>query len=291
MKTFCSQTLYSLALVFIAFNAIAQKDCGFKLSEEEKINFIQSLRTGAFDKHEVDFEDFEVQVVFHVLYDEDNENVSDEAILKELSDLNRDFQLLNDDTSRLSGAFKKLVGNPNIRFRLAAIDPKGNPTNGIIRRRADRRKYTFGKPIFHADPIWNSELYMNVYIGNIRNGKTRGYVNSLPWQARSTDAIALYFGDIGDGTRLLSHEAGHWFGLWHIIEGGCGETNDGIEDTPRQKTFTNNCPTSKSECGNDCFTMNYMDYSDCRVAFSKGQVARMREIIQMHRWMLNEPPL
>jgi hypothetical protein len=103
-------------------------------------------------------------------------------------------------------------------------------------------------------------------------------VNSFPWQNPATDAIALYHADIGDGTRLLTHEAGHWFGLWHITEGECGIENDGIADTPRQSSFTNGCPNSKMECNNSCFFQNYMDYSNCRVAFTAGQAVRIREV-------------
>jgi len=264
---------------------VCQNDnCGFKVSKKSKIDFLSQFASHTTGRIAVDTTLFvEVPVVFHVIHDEDIENITDERILTELSDLNRDFQLINTDTSNIPASLKGLVGNPNVKFKLASIDPNGNSTTGIIRKQADRNVYTFKKAIFFADKIWNPKKYLNVYIGNIRNGKTRGYVNSYPWNNTATDAIGLYYYDVGNSTRLLTHETGHWFGLWHIIEGGCGTINDGIQDTPKQSSFTRGCPTTKSECGNDCMFPNYMDYSSCRVAFTKGQVQRVQEVILKFR--------
>jgi Pregnancy-associated plasma protein-A len=281
MKTFLT---IILCTIYYSICFCQTDNCGFKVSKKSKIDFLNQFASFATGRIAVDTTlSVEVQVVFHVIHDEDNENISDERILKELSDLNRDFQLLNTDTSKIPANLKGLVGNPNIKFKLATIDPSGNPTSGIIRKKADRNVYTFKKAIFFADEIWNPKKYMNVYIGNIRNGRTRGYVNSYPWQNMPTDAICLYYSDVGNSTRLLTHETGHWFGLWHIIEGGCGTVNDGIQDTPKQNSFTRGCPTTKAECGNDCMFPNYMDYSSCRVAFTKGQAQRIQEVILKFR--------
>lgn len=272
--------------IFLATVCFSQKKkCGFKIPKESKEVFMQELASAPIAERLSKASDSvcEIVVVFHIIFDGNSENISDERILRELNDLSRDFQLLNADVNNIPEPFKALVGNPKIKFRLATISPQGTSTTGIIRVAANRNVYTFNKPIFLADPVWDPQKYLNVYVGNIRNGKTRGYVNSYPWRNRSTDAIALHYIDVGNSTRLLTHEAGHWLGLWHITEGECSTLNDGIEDTPKQKSFTNGCPFSKSECSNQCMFPNYMDYSNCRVAFTNGQAKRIREILLMHR--------
>jgi len=275
------QIICSLLMVAFYLASFGQTDkCGFKLSKGSKTDFLNQL---ASDRQLRVLKDstlvIEVPVVFHVIHDQDDEFVGDERIKQELADLIRDFQLLNtSELNTLPANFREVVGNADIRFKLADRDEQGNPTSGIIRTNATRNVYNFKKQIFAADKMWNPAKYMNVYIGNIRNGKTRGYVNAYPWQNTSSDAIGLYFADIGRSTRLLTHEAGHWFGLWHITEGKCSAQNDGINDTPKQATFTNGCPTTKSECDNDCMFKNYMDYSSCRIMFTKGQVKRMHEV-------------
>jgi hypothetical protein len=61
------------------------------------------------------------------------------------------------------------------------------------------------------------------------------------------------------------HEAGHWFGLLHVFQGGCSAYGDGVLDTPPQATATSGCPSSKDSCPNDPgvdSVHNFMDYSD-----------------------------
>jgi Pregnancy-associated plasma protein-A len=279
------QFFYFIAMACLVLDSSGQiKNCGFKLNEEQKRIFLSQIITNRSDSLEfAERAVIEIPVVFHIIFNNAREKIDDAKIIKELEELNRDFQLLNTDTSRLPEQFKLITGNPRIKFKLAMIDPEGNHTTGIIRKPATRNVYTFSKPIFFADKIWDSKRFLNIYIGNIKNGSTRGYVNSFPWRNPQTDAIGLYYEDIGMSTRLLTHEAGHWFGLWHIVEGACSDANDGIDDTPKQHSFTRGCPSTKSECSNNCLFMNYMDYSSCRVMFTIGQAQRMNEVIAAFR--------
>lgn len=107
--------------------------------------------------------------------------------------------------------------------------------------------------------------------------------------------------------RTLTHEVGHWFGLYHVSEGeSCNRKNPGdyVDDTPQQSEGVFGCPSHTRTCaGNvplirkrfflsskeDAYDLvvvaNYMDYLDdkCMQIFSNGQILRMKDQLKMYR--------
>jgi hypothetical protein len=81
--------------------------------------------------------------------------------------------------------------------------------------------------------------------------------------------------------RTLTHELGHYLNLDHIWGGGCG-SDDGVDDTPSQKSANSGCPAlGKKSCNTNDMHMNYLDYTNdaCMYMFSAGQSTVMEDYV------------
>ena len=111
----------------------------------------------------------------------------------------------------------------------------------------------------------------------------------FPWQyagAPKLDSVsvnvAALFGGRATGYNLddtVIHETGHWFGLFHTFQGGCGRQGDLVADTAAEAEPSFYCETTRDTCtapGRDP-VRNFMDYSEdaCMNLLTRGQVDRM----------------
>jgi PKD repeat protein len=238
-----------------------------------------------------------IPTVVHVMHTYGVQNISDAQIADAIRILNEDFQKQNADIGDVVPAFQSITGNTNFEFRLAQRDPNGNCTNGIIRsftaltnNAGDRVK---------AVSTWPRNRYFNVWVvNNIASGSgTQGIIAGyayLPGSApsASVDGIILdhrYTGSIGasQGTnfaaRVITHEAGHWFGLLHPWgTSSCGQNCNGddfIGDTPQTSGACNNCNLNQTTCGNLDNVQNFMDYALCSRMFTAEQSSRMIQVV------------
>ena len=102
--------------------------------------------------------------------------------------------------------------------------------------------------------------------------------------ADEPDGIINY--SVGD---TLTHETGHWVGLFHTFQGGCTKKNDRIDDTPAEAEPQFFCVdrdscTGKKFPGTDPIH-NFMDYvdDDCMDQFTTDQEERMNQQFEAFR--------
>lgn len=239
---------------------------------------------------------FTIPIVFHIIHENGIENISDAQIYDQMDVLNRDYMLENADISNAVAGFDTVAGKANIQFKLAAIDPWGNCTNGI--------QHIYSHETREGDDYsklnqWPRARYLNVWIVKGISSGAAGYsryptaVDGGLFFADGVIILHQYIGRIGTGSeaysRALTHEIGHYLGLPHVWgdnnDAGqvCGD--DGLLDTPVTKGFKLNCPQTLAQA-KICDTaivenyQNYMDYSYCSIMFTKDQVNLMRNMLQ-----------
>ena len=233
---------------------------------------------------------YTVPVVVHVVYDAatPEQNIHDSIVLNQIEILNNDYNRRNGDTVNMRSDFNIIAGSPKIKFRLATIDPSGNPTSGITR--TETSKYSFGDiSVFSGnfgpleemkstqdggiDP-WDQSRYMNIWVGNMEIlGFTAllGYATppaNLPnWPGGATagmsDGVMIQYQAFGSNNpndlllgggshdvlgRTLTHEVGHYLGLRHIWGDGDCTNQDGIDDTPNALEESAGCDTTANTC-------------------------------------------
>ncbi|KIM41037.1 hypothetical protein M413DRAFT_445786 [Hebeloma cylindrosporum] len=242
---------------------------------EDGILKVRGLKSGLFER---EIETYVFNVSFNAVYTNETREggfISDSDIKAQIKTLNDDF-----NGTGISWVLVKTT-------RINSPDWFVHAFPGSDQEKVMKQMYNIG-----------DAATLNIYTLTF-NSTTKALgtasVPSAYYREPKSDGVMVRHSTVTGGPRenynlgrTLTHEVGHWLGLFHTFEGGCDDgVGDNIADTPPQASGSEGCPVGRDSCpgnGPDLIN-NFMDYSYdvCMTSFTKGQATRMREAAKAFR--------
>lgn len=212
---------------------------------------IRSIKDGDYQRSSVVYQ---IPVVFHVVWNTPEQNLSDEVLQRQIEILNEDYRRLNPNAVDTRDEFLPVAADIEVEFYLAEVDNWGNPTDGIDRVETEEPYFFFD--IFSTEitldavkfsdqggvDAWNPDEFLNIWVCNIYAGEFaqlfgfayppegaenwEGLIDDVP---EDVEGVVLHYTVVSDnnpqatddnfegndGGRVLTHEVGHYLGLRH----------------------------------------------------------------------------
>lgn len=237
---------------------------------------------------------YEVTVVVHRLESLTGQGVfADDLVASQIAVMNEDFRAM-------AGTPGAPGTDTRIQFKLATVDPNGDPHPGFTRTVNEFWFNDLPDPLNgdYWDALgWDPTRYLNIYTlsPEAPGGVILGYVPYLPQEGAggADDGVRCLWSSFGrnsgnppyDQGRTATHEVGHYLGLYHTFQDGCGtaaqpgcySTGDRVCDTEPDAESHGGC-TASASCSLPDPIHNYMEYTDdvCMTNFTPEQARRMR---------------
>jgi hypothetical protein len=255
----------------------------FAESQQSESRFQSKARQRGLSADRVSLKKAKIDVYVHVITtDAGKGGVSKKRIKKQISVLNKAY------AGKSSSKSKKTP----FSFKLKSIDKTKNSS-----------WYSWNAPTETSvgDDVAPKETLhkggpddLNLYVASLVGG-VLGYATFPDDTTLLRDGVVVLNESLPGGKAkpydkgdTLTHEVGHWLGLYHTFQNGCFAPGDLVDDTAYQADGVNIFSCEKLDtcvsAGRDP-VHNFMSYGDdkCLDRFTKGQVSRMATAWQLFR--------
>lgn len=142
-------------------------------------------------------------VVVHVVYNPNtpSKSITEAQAKKMIDELNKAYG--STDMGNVREPFKEVVGNPNIQFELAKVDPSGNASTGVVYHETKENAYLLqGTTIWEKyaykfeDDLtprnWDHKRYINIYVADLGGWNELSTVGGFVTNPESGSAYQAY---------------------------------------------------------------------------------------------------
>jgi hypothetical protein len=211
------------------------------------------------------------------------------------------FHVINKGTGLANGDIPQSQVTDSIAVLNDAYAPSG------VKFRLVATDRTTNAPWYHMSPGSAAETQaknalrigtaddLNIYTANLGGGLLGWATFPQSYQSQpKLDGVVVLYTSVPGGSEqhynegdTATHEVGHWMGLYHTFQGGCGGSGDMVDDTPAEASPAFECPVGRDTCAAQGLDPihNFMDYTydDCMFEFTGGQTTRMQDMFAQYR--------
>jgi hypothetical protein len=250
-------------------------------------------------------------VLIEAVVQKDYERVDFDMVVHVVNLPDLDLELIYESYQHANNAYSNKLGsenpnaqNVNFHFNLVDKDPEGNllVNPGIYEEENIPADVTLADlQAIKKKRQWNPDQYINVWIAEVHpnawanlpsldEGHGLSGLDSIPEDVKSIlSMVNVMPVQLGGDNNTLTHELGHFFGLFHVFTTHCLYDNDYCNDTPKYVHPGKNDLPYESCNGLEFYRDNHMDYTnDPTYTFTYQQVERMRHVLNYGRYIGNK---
>jgi hypothetical protein len=228
---------------------------------------------------------YTIPVVVHVLHNYGASLVADNTIYNMIDSMNSYFLKTNADTANIIDKYKSVAASTQIKFKLATVDPQGNPTKGVDRIFT---YLTYQSSIFPDQSKlnqWPQENYLNLWTVSSTFPLSIGYA----YRPSNASAEPYYDGVVIQASELiagstLAHFMAEYLGLPYPCNSSTTSTctdNDLIPDTPPCGDIMYCSNVYDTTCDTPNIQNIMSGFGACLMMFTYGQGQYMEDVLQL----------